>query len=875
MSLPLLTTKLCVPILPPDLTPRPLLVQRLEEGRRQGRRLTLVAAPAGFGKTTLLGMWQAAYAHPTVWIGLDASDNDPSRWLSYLISGIQQIHPQIGQTARQLLRAPQMPPAELLGHLINELSAADPLLLVLEDYHLITAPAVHALLQLLLDHGPAQLHIVISTRFDPPLALPRLRTRSQVTEIRERDLRFGAGEIVAFLGRRGLAVSDAGAAALEARTEGWAAGLQLAALAVREQAADTEAFLGAFTGNDRLVVDYLVSEVVQHLPDDVQRFLRQTALLRQFNAALCDALTGRDDSAALLGQLEALNLFLVPLDRQRSWYRYHHLFADALRTRLRPEELPELHRRASRWYAAHSLTDPAVEHALAAGDQRSAAELIGVAADQALHSGEIQTVLRWLAGFPDEVVRAEPALAAAKGWACALSGDPGQAAEYAQAAAERLRSGAPRPEVAGKVQTLLAFLAVLERRNYARVLDHAAAALESLAADQRPWRAMALYSLAEAQEQCGPITETIATLEQARLLGRDLGNMLFSVAVTVALAVALNQHGRRRDAIAVCHDQIARSTDAVGRLSPLAGMVCSQLGTLYYEGGELDQAGEWLGRGLALAEEIGLSGYVLFAAAHQAPLLHAHGRAAEAAALLQRAHRLVVQTGFADSTWPLAVAARLDLLGGDLAAAARWAAGSGLSADDQAIPAQIEQQLVFCRVLLAQGRPAEARRLLARLEQHTRERGLQRWLLSAHNLQALAAERAGDQALARACVLRALAIAAPEGYLRLFVDEDARLIALLPSGTAGAPELVARIRAQAGAPSPAAPDAPVLVEPISAREREVLALIAAGLSNPEIAKELVISLGTVKRHINHLYGKLGVNSRTQAVAKARLLHLLG
>ncbi len=875
MSLPLLTTKLCAPVLPPDLTPRPLLVQRLEEGRRRGRRLTLVAAPAGFGKTTLLGMWLAAHAQPTVWLALDTSDNDPSRWLSYLISGIQQIHPQIGQTARQLLRAPQTPPAELLGHLINELSAAGPLLLVLEDYHLISAPAVHALLQLLLDHGPARLHIAISTRFDPPLALPRLRTRSQVTEIRERDLRFGAGEIAAFLRRRGLAVSDAGATALGTRTEGWVAGLQLAALAVQEQAADTDAFLGAFAGDDRLVVDYLVSEVLQHLPEDLQRFLRQTAILPQFNAALCDALTGRDDSAALLGRLEEINLFLVPLDRQRSWYRYHHLFADVLRTRLRPEELPALHRRASHWYAAHGLTDLAVEHALAAGDLRAAAEVVAAAADQALHSGEIQTVLRWLAGFPDALVRAEPALAAAKGWACAFSGDPAQATEYAQAAADHLRSGALRPDVAGKVHALLAFLALLGKRDYARVLHHAAAALETLAADQRPWRAMALYTLAEAQEQTGPISSAIATLEQARLLGRDLGNLIFSVAVTVALAVGLNQHGRRRDSIAVCHDQIARCTDAAGRLSPMAGLVCSQLGTLYYEGGDLDQAEEWLGRGAALAEEIGLSGYVLFAAAHQAPLLHAHGRAAEAAALLQRAHRLVVQTGFSDHTWPLAVAARLDLLGGDVAAAARWAADSGLSAEDPANPVQIEQQLVFCRVLLAQGRPAEARWLLARLEQHARERGLHRWQITVYNLQALAADRAGDQAQARACALRALAAAAPEGYLRLFVDEDARLIALLPPAGAGAPDLLARIRAQAGAPAPATPDAPASVEPISAREREVLALIAAGLSNPEIARALVISVGTVKRHINHLYGKLGVSSRTQAVAKARLLHLLG
>ena len=875
MSLPLLTTKLCAPLSPADLTPRPLLIQHLEEGRRRGRRLSLVAAPAGFGKTTLLSMWTAAHALPTVWIALDASDNDPSRWLSYLIHGIQQVDPRVGQTALHLLRVPQTPHTELLGHLINELSASAPFVLVLEDYHLITSAAVHALLQFLLDHAPALLHIAISTRFDPPLALPRLRTRGQVTEIRERDLRFDSAEIAAFLQGRGLAVSASGAAALEARTEGWAAGLQLAALAAREQGADAEAFFSAFAGDDRFVVDYLVSEVLQHLPDDLQRFLRQTAILQQFDAALCDALTGRDDSAALLGQLEALNLFLVPLDRQRTWYRYHHLFAEVLRTGLRRDELPPLHRRASRWYADRGLVDRAVEHALAAGDYAAAAQVLGRAVDPALHSGEIQTVLRWLDGFPDAWVRADAGLAVAKGWAHALSGDQGRAAEYAQSAAERVEAGLAEPGAAGKTHALLAFLALLERRDYPRALDHAAAALEALAADQRLWRAMALYTLAEAQEQLGPVTEAIATLEQAQQLGRGLDNMLFSATVTVALAAALDQHGRRRDAVAACHDLIARCTDAAGLVSPLAGMVCSQLGMLYYEGGQLDHAQEWLSRGLELSEQIGLSGYVLFAAAHLAPLLHARGQTGEAAALLQRAHRLVVQTRFADRAWTLALAARLDLLQGDLAAAARWAASAGLSADDPVSPVQIEQQLVYGRVLLAQGRLAEARRLLARLERLAQERALHRWLISIHNLQALAAERAGDPALGRAQVIRALAIAAPEGYLRLFVDEDARLIALLPSGPADVSGLAARIRAAAGAPASAvaAPSAPV--EPISAREQEVLALIAAGLSNPEIARELVISVGTVKRHINHIYGKLGVSSRTQAVAKARMLHLLG
>ncbi len=394
---------------------RPRLIERLDEGLRLGRKLTLLSAPAGFGKTTLLSAWGGQSPCPVAWLSLDEADNDPAQFLTYLIAAFQQLDATIGRTAQQIQPAPQgLPTQVLMASLINDLAAVGkPALLILDDYHLITSPDVHQAVQFLLENQPQFLHLVISTRHDPSLPLPRLRARGQVTEIRERDLRFTEEETTPFLNRTmGLGLSTEAVAALDGRAEGWIAGLQLAALALQEEHESPDAFIATFTGDDRYIMDYLITEVLQRQPAPLRDFLRQTAILDRLSAPLCNAVAEREDSQAVLEQLEAANLFVIPLDHRREWYRYYQLFAGFLRAMLSREEQAGLHRRATRWYEAQGLLSQAIHHALTygeiSGEMAEAERLIGTAVDATLHAGGLQTISTWLAALPDARVRSNP-----------------------------------------------------------------------------------------------------------------------------------------------------------------------------------------------------------------------------------------------------------------------------------------------------------------------------------------------------------------------------------------------------------------------------------------------------------------------------------
>ncbi|MBZ0300668.1 MAG: AAA family ATPase, partial [Anaerolineae bacterium] len=388
-----LATRFHQPVPRPNQVARPRLIERLQAGLEQSHRLTLVSAPAGFGKTTLVSAWLNRSDHPVVWLSLDEADNDPIHFLSYLIAAFQNAQPDLGRMAQTLLQSPQMPPLNhLMTLLLNDLAVGDsPLVLVLDDYQVISAPPVHDLLTFFVEHQPPTVHLVLTTREDPPLPLPRLRARGQVTDIRERDLRFTPDEAAAFLNQTiNLSLDPAVIAALEARTEGWVAGLQLASLAVQENPDQAGAFVSAFTGDDRYVMAYLMAELLERHPDAIRAFLRETALLDRLTASLCDALTGRGDSQFMLEQLDASNLFVIPLDHRREWYRYHRLFAEFLRATLTPDERPRLHQRAAQWYEAQNLLEPAVQQTLASarltGDYAALARLVTVAAEQTLSS---------------------------------------------------------------------------------------------------------------------------------------------------------------------------------------------------------------------------------------------------------------------------------------------------------------------------------------------------------------------------------------------------------------------------------------------------------------------------------------------------------
>ncbi|GAB4477357.1 MAG: LuxR C-terminal-related transcriptional regulator [Anaerolineae bacterium] len=882
----MLTTKLYRPMPRPNLVPRPRLIETLDAGLAQGRRLTLVSAPAGFGKTTLIAFWVQKAGRPTAWLALDEGDNDPIQFFQYLIAALGQAAPDIGSTVLPMLQSRQMThPQALATALINDLMAADtPLILVLDDYQIITSAGVQQAVGFLLDNLPPPMHVAICTREDPPLPLARMRARGHITEIRERDLRFTAEEAAAFLRETmGLDLSAGAVEALEARTEGWITGLQLAALALQKDPEDADAFIAAFTGDDRYIMDYLIAEVLEREPQALRDFLRQTSILDRLSAPLCQALTGREDSQALLEQLEAANLFLIPLDHRREWYRYHRLFAEVLRLMLSPDERRELHHRAARWYEGQGHMIPAIQHALAygrlSGDMDPAERLIARAAARTIGAGGVMTVQGWLDALPDERIRANPALAINRGWVLAIGGDMAGAEAYADVAERVLADGERRDEEItaheGEVLLLRCFVALMGRRDCAQTIDLAAEALQLLPVEQPYWRLIALWAMAEAQERTGRIDDAIRAFREAQQLGQTLGDQAFAVTVDMALASALNGSGARREAVQACKEAIARYTDERGRIAPLAAPLLSLMGTLHYEAHELEQARACYDHAADLAGQLGLDAYLLVVHGFGALTLYAQGEVEAALEALRTASRLAGQTGWAETDWVLAREAYIRLRQGDQTAALRWAAGQALSPDDQIEYLRLDTHLTYARLLLAQGHDERTRRWLDRLGGFVRERGLLRWLISVDILQALAAVRSGDLAGARAYLTEAVELAAPQDYVRAFLDEDAQVLNLLPDVRAAAPAFVDVVLAHARGVAPSRPAvAQSLIEPLSERELEVLGLIAAGLSNTEIAERLVIAQGTVKRHINNMYGKLGVQSRTQAVARARELRLL-
>jgi len=905
----LLATKLLIPPPRPNLVPRPRLLAQLNEGLRQGHRFTLVAAPAGFGKTTLVSEWihdlrltiddlsatatpqreivnrQSPIANRCTWLSLDESDNDPARFLAYLIAALQQVVPEAGRDIPGTLGAAQLPPLEsLVALLINDMATSKtPCMLILDDYQAITTPAIHRAVAFLLDNQPPQLHLVLLTRQAPPLPLARLRARGQITQIGEQELRFTAKEAAAFLRQTmGLDVSQNTIAALALRTEGWITGLQLAALSWQEHKEDTGAFLFAFHGDNRYVMDYLVSEVLQRQPVETQAFLCATAILDRLTAPLCDAVTGLTDSQSILEQLEGANLFVVPLDQRREWYRYHRLFAEVLRTMLTPEEEAQLHRRAMLWYAEQAAMEPAIQHGLAyaalSGNFEPAEELVRHAAEETLLSGAVMTVHRWLGNLPEQQLDQDGELATYQGWIFCLNGELPPAEKYADLAEKALQRAGPAASTGpamGRLLALRVFLSFVSRQDYAHTVQLATQALEFLDPDQAHWRSIVLWCMAESLESLGNIVGAITTLRQAHQIGLAVGSKISLTMVEMSMALALNYHGQRREAVAFCEDAVARHTDAAGRISPLASPILSRLGMLTYEANDLQGSRQYHERSMALSKQMGLATFDPIAQAMAAPTLFAQGDPSAALEALQQAYHQTAQSGFTDPTWILTSEANLRFRLGELPFTRHWAKEAGLTPDEPASYLRLDQHLLYVHLLLAEDRQSEAEELLARVEQFVREHGLKRPLITVHLLWALAAELSGDRAAACEALIEAIQLAAPEDYYRAFLDASERVVALLPAIRQTAPTFVDQLLEHAGLPGPPAHiAAQPLVEPLSKRELEVLGLIAAGLSNAEIADRLVIAIGTVKRHINHIYGKLEVQSRTQAVARARALRIL-
>ena len=916
MSTPLLRTKLYIPPARPVLVPRPRLIERLDAGLH--RKLTLVSAPAGFGKTTLLSEWISRCERPAAWVSLDEGDNDPARFWSYVVAALQTVQSDVagvavGEAALAMLQSPQAPPIEgVLITLINDLAECPvALVLVLDDYHVIDAQRIHNALVFLLDHLPPQVHLVVAGRSDPPLPLSRLRGRSQLTELRTADLRFTFDEAATFLNPvMGLGLSAEDVAALETRTEGWIVGLQMAALSMRRRQ-DLSGFVGAFTGSHRFILDYLVEEVLDQQAPDIQDFLLQTSILERMTAPLCDVVTGRDDSQTILKQLVRANLFLNPLDDEWRWYRYHHLFADLLRKRLstaQPDLVSVLHRRASEWYEQNGLIADAINHALAVGDEERVAHLVEKDALAMIHCGELTTLVRWLNALSDEMLRSRPWLCVAHAWMLVYTG-------HLDAVESRLRDaegvlGDLGRHVAGHIAAIRGYVADL-RGNKFRSAELAREALELLPEEDLKARSVATSLLSYALYWSGDLGAATQASAEATSLCQAVGDSHVAVNILCELARLQIVQGQLHQAVATCRDALHRTQELSGRgwhQLPIVGLIYAHLSYVLCEWNELEAALRHAREGIDLCRRWGQAKALIFGYISLARSLQASGDADGALDAVREARQFMQRVSPWYEAAVKAQQAHLWLAQRNLAAASCWAQESGLDIRQELNLARDHEYLSLARVLIAQGRqqaagaggPAgflhEALGLLTQLMKMAEAAGATGRVIEILVLQAVALHAQGEMDQALTTLGRALTLAQPEGYVRTFIDEGA------PMG-----ELLQQVKAQGIAvsyvdkllkeleketkneqrmteplpsssvlrpSSPALGEAEGLIEPLSERELDVLQFLAAGLSNRGIAQELYLSVNTVKTHTKSIYGKLGVHSRTQAVARAQELDLL-
>jgi len=937
MAMPLLTTKLQIPSLRRERIARPRLLERLNAGLVCP--LTVISAPAGFGKTTLVAEWLAHCKRPSAWLSLDERDSDPARFLSYLVGALQQIEDEAGQATLATLAATRAQPSlsALLPQLINEINAIpEEFILVLDDYHLIGAQVIHEALTFLVDHQPQPLHLVIASRADPPLPLAQLRARGHLNELRQADLRFTPEEAAELLSRvLGSGLSAKEVNLLTERTEGWVAGLQMAALALQELPAglglpprNAEAFIEAFGGTHRYILDYLVEEVLHRQSPQTQFFLMRTSILERLCGPLCDAVTsgtetppvssaGENEGSAadqargtagqqMLEGLEHANIFITPQDDRREWYRYHRLFADLLQQRLhraatsiqpygQPVDIAALHRRAAEWHERNGTLPEAIHHTLAGADYEEAARLIEQAAPDAWRQGELVTLVKWVESLPEAVCRSHPLLCV---YSAAVSLFRTTSYSRVELLAKMAAENDPEGRLRGEVAVLRALLA-LYQGDIPSGLMFAQEAVHRLP-EASPFHGLATRTLSALHLMTHETEAAERLLEEDLAASERSGDRLGASASVRRLGSLALYRGELRKAWSLYQRALDLSRDAHGRLWPVAGRVLIHLGELALERNDLDGAAACLSEAMELQAAIMLawnaSGYVVLARLRQAI-----GDEAGAREAMETARQLAqsTETGV-DDIYLEVQAAGLALSQHDLTSAERWASrwtsGSEPSAQPQGgdVEALVQSHLfhvmvqtTLVRLHLARGQPDQALATIERLRDTSPGRPASGNPVEFLALRALANRALGRTEAALSDLGAALKLAEPEGFVRTFIDEGEPMGQLLREAAQRgvATEYVTRLLgaleegarpgsfARAGTPV-ALPRPTTLVEPLTEREVEVLRLLQTSLTTPEIASEMGIAPSTVRTFVKNLYGKLGVHRRLNAIDRARELGLL-
>ncbi len=898
MTTPIVLTKFERPKPRLNSVARPRLIERLNEGWKQNRKLTLITAPAGFGKTTLVTEWLKQIECPFAWICVDEEDNDPVRFLELITAALQTLDDRIGRSVQNILQSRQYTSTQpvlsfdrdvsginsWIAVLINDLTQASiPVGLVLDDYHLINQPVIHQAVQYLLEHQPTHLHLVIITREDPPFPLPRMRVRTELTEIREHDLRFTENEAASFLtGTMGLNLSAEAVTTLDTRTEGWIAGLQMVALSLEGQdSAQVEDLIHTFSGSHHYVIDFLAEEVLRRQSTGIQRFMCQTAILDRMCASLCDSILEGENSQGVLLQLEHNNLFVVALDSRSEWYRYHHLFRDFLRAQLLPNEQTSLHHKASVWYEAHGLHHQAVEHALAAGNLDEAVRVIRIASRRAIMEGHLTTMLMWVDSLPETRLHACIELVAYKGWGLVLMGKL-EAAETIAAWAMIDPTGDTNQVESGVLLSLQAYLAV-QRGDYANALylaQKALAALDKTDPLFRTFQYASLLSLGHAQRELGNTQAAIETFRQAIPQAHLYGDNLGTMGLLEELCLLLHIHGRQEEAATLCQQAIERCAAEGHDPLPILGITYIILAMMCYESDELSQAYNYVRQGLELCRQLMMPMETLRGQILLAFLLQAAGKDQMALAKMEEASQIAVRLNVPRfSCLVKAAAADLHLRQGRLDQAANWAENTHLLIKE--FPTEISsperdaEYRIFARLLLKQKRFDEMQIILSSLVRSAQEKERFGDLIDTQILQMLLFLELGRTEAALEELDKALRLASPRRYYRAFIDAGSSIIDMLPSLRSVAPEMVDRLQnSMVTGTGHRADLVSPLVEPLSGRELEVLRLLADGLSNRQAAQVLFVTEETIKKHLSHIYGKLAVKSRTHAVARAREMGLL-